>query len=95
MFQSVLNPEIARKKIQGQNLVENGLMVKQILNNIIRSKVTYAANLAWNSLILAGSLPPRVCKRPWQAAFHENKPCMMAPPKPIFWPGAGVAWSGL
>ena len=56
---------------------------------------TGAANRAWNSRRLAGSLLPSVCSSAWAAEFQEKRPCMIVPPKPILVPGVGSAWRGL
>ena len=57
--------------------------------------LTGDANLAANSLRFAGSLPPSSFSKPCAVEFQEYKPCMIAPPKPMAWPGSGVACSGL
>lgn len=56
---------------------------------------TGEAKRAWNSFRLVGSLPPSSRRMPCAVEFQLNRPWMMIPPNPSFWPGSGVACRGL
>lgn len=57
--------------------------------------LTGDANRHENSLMFLGSLPPIAFKSACAVKFHDERPCMMGPPNPIFCPGSGVACKGL
>jgi len=94
LLKQTFPPSTLVKNLTSSHSPSNSPILQTSVTNLSPG-LTGDANLAWKDFMFEGSLFPIVFRIEWQVKFHDDRPCIMVPPKPIFFAGFGCGVEGV